>query len=157
MCSRKLSKTTFQKQRIKLNNVLIEYAHLLFDAVTFGPPPGTMLLPRAFSRFVGDRSFNVSAATASWACVGGVGGEAPPSAGLTVRTSFAHGEQRQFSDVVTRNASEVYRGALSGGRSAALLAFERVAIAQVSCLSRKGVVGWLVGWLVIIWREGVIE
>lgn len=54
-----------------MNNVLLEYAHLLHYCVSAFDPlaPATMLLPRAYRRFVGLQTFAVRAATESWACV----------------------------------------------------------------------------------------
>jgi len=54
-----------------MNNVLLEYAHLLHYCLSAFDPlaPATMLLPRAYRRFVGLQTFDVRAATASWACV----------------------------------------------------------------------------------------
>ena len=54
-----------------MNNVLLEYAHLLHYCVSAFEPlaPATLLLPRAYRRFVGLPTCDVRAATASWACV----------------------------------------------------------------------------------------
>ena len=51
-----------------MNNVLIELSHLLRECVA-RDPPAILLLPRAYRRFIGIKTFDVAGALESWACV----------------------------------------------------------------------------------------